>query len=558
MKTKKFLLSVFLCVFVFTASAFAVEVEDALTPCPEESFYAVLKLDDTQNLLKWLFSKEHIDIFMPLILASEESNEILGVVEMLSAFAENTPLKSAALLAGVAGEKAPVPIFKMAFTVKPEAEPFVKKIAEGSAGANDIAKLFLGKDNPIASFAESMIKVENAGDNILKVDNELFIKAQDNMIIAGLSADDVKSSLNALEDSNSRLFANKVRKFAPKDFAWIHLDMKTLDTFDEDDEIDAEEISKYLDKPLDVEFGFMRVPGKFLMSMAANVKDALTKEAFKNAGLDRYSEKFKGGSIIPVGAKNPIFALGGMLNIEGMKINPDALKVWKEIVKQAKNRFGISEDDLVKLFAGTFSFVLNDNVTAEGVKIPGVYISETGTDGAAEKIFSTLEKSQHFRKVQDGVLQIDSSVSPVSCFITMKDGSLGINFAELANITAKPEIKSALKELLETESISSMWIDFAGIQSWLLAPENGVLILAEPIARFSGQGELFDAVKELLETKLSVPSLSVHSDSIEVAHMEFEIAEDVKAENGFLAKLVKLGRKFFDYGKAEDKTKENK
>ena len=140
----------------------------------------------------------------------------------------------------------------------------------------------------------------------------------------------------------------------------------------------------------------------------------------------------------------------------------------------------------------------------------------------------------------------------------MKDGSLGINFAELANITAKPEIKSALKELLETESISSMWIDFAGIQSWLLAPENGVLILAEPIARFSGQGELFDAVKELLETKLSVPSLSVHSDSIEVAHMEFEIAEDVKAENGFLSKLVKLGRKFFDYGKAEDKPKENK
>ncbi|MBQ9419641.1 MAG: hypothetical protein IJU31_04610 [Synergistaceae bacterium] len=123
MKARKILFAALLSVMVFAGAAFSANVADALTPCPDQSFYAVAKFSDAQGLLKWLFSKENVDIFMPLILASKESNEIIGVIEMISAFAENTPLESVALFAGVEGDKGtPTPMFKAAFTVKPGLE----------------------------------------------------------------------------------------------------------------------------------------------------------------------------------------------------------------------------------------------------------------------------------------------------------------------------------------------------------------------------------------------------------------------------------------------------
>ena len=552
---KKFLLTL-VCVLAFTGAAFAANVEDALTPAPEKSVYAVLKLDDTQALLKWIFSKENIDTFMPLILASENSNDIIGVIEMISAFVQNTPLKSAALLVGVDDKQ--TPFFKMAFTVKPEAEPFVKKISDGSAEALDIAKLIMGKDNPImAAFAESMIKVEKAEDNILKVDNELFLKTQEDIIVAGLSVDDVKNSLNALEEEDSRFFAKKTRKFAPRDFAWFHVDADVLKTLDEDNEIDIEEVKKYLAGPLDVEYGFMREPGKFLMSMAFNLKEALTKEALETMGLDRKFPSAKGGNINLLGAKSPLLALGGLLKIEGIKLTDEGRNAWKEFVKQAKNRFGISEEDLNKLFAGTFSFVVNDNVTIEGIKLPAVYISQKDTDGAGKKIFELFEKSPHFHKVQDDVLQVDSSLIPAPCFVTKTEDGLKINFAELANISAETTLKPALKELMDTEATSALWLDFAEIQSWILSPENGVLTILEPLARFSGQGVFFDAFKDILNAKLSVPSMSIHSDSMEVIHTEFQIDEDVKPEEGLMTQIVKISKNFLNFDKVEDKSEKS-
>ncbi len=555
MKAKRFLLALLLGVFVFTGVSFA-EVEDALTPVPEQSVYAVLKLDDAGAFLKWIFSQENIDTFMPLILASENSNEIMGAVEMARAFAENTPLSSVALLAGVTGDKNPEPFCKLAFTAKPEAEIFVKKIADGTAEAADIAKLLIGKNNPMVSLAESMIKVEKGEDNILQVDNELFLKAQDGMIVAGLSADDVKAALNALNDESARFFTAKTRRFAPKDFAWLHIEPDALDTLDEDDEIDIEEVKKYLEKPLDVEIGFMRVPGKFLMSLAYNLKEALSEEYYKKTGMKKDYPNVKGGHLNPAGVKAPLIAFGGLLNLEGIKLTDEGLSAWKEFVRQAKVRFGITEEDLTNLFNSAISFVMNDNVTVEGFKIPAVYISQTGTDGAAERIFTNFEKSPHFHKVQDGILQIDSSLSPAPLLVAKDGETLKLNLAELENVSASPELKQGLKELLETEASSALWLDFAAIQSWISAPENGVLTILEPLARFSGNGEIFDAFKEILSAKFSVPSMSIRSDSLEIIHSEFQIDEDVKAEDGLMSKIVKIARNFMP-APVEDKAEEN-
>ncbi|MBQ7196702.1 MAG: hypothetical protein IJS40_04765 [Synergistaceae bacterium] len=562
MKTKKFLCTLLLCVMVFSSSVLAAEVEDALTPCPEQSAYMVLKFNDAQNFLKWIFSKENIDAFMPLILASKESNEILGAVEMISAFAENTPLQSVAILAGAGASRVPEPFFKIAFTVKPDAEIFVKKIADGSASAIDVAKLVMGKDNPLASFAETMIKIEKAENNILRVDNELFMTAKDNIVLAGLSANDIKESLNALEFSDSRLFEAQLnRRFAAKDFAWLHLDFETLAKLDDDNELSVDQVLEFVRKPLDIEYGFERTPGKFLISLATNIREALTSSALRQFGLDKEIDSVKGGhiDINSLGAKSPLLAFGGKPNINSLKVTPEGQEIWKEIVRQARVRFKISEEDLTNLFeGGELSFALNDNVSVEGIKIPAVYALLTGKDGAAEKIFATLEKSQHFTKTQDGILQVDPSVSPVPCFVTKKNNSLGINVANLENISAKPILKPAFEKLMNTDAIGAFWLDFAGIQSWIRDPENGLLIILEPIARFSGQGELFDNFKEVLDAKLSVPSVKLYTESFEVARIEFEIDEDVKAEDGLLVKLIKIGKKFADFGETKDKAEENK
>ena len=276
MKLKRLCVVAILGLMIFSGTVFAANVEDALTPCPEDSIYTVLKLNDTGKFLKWVFSSENIETFMPLILMQEESNEIIGAIEMISMFAENTPLKSLACVVGVQGSNMSEPFFQVALTVGEGSTSIVRKIEDGSATPVDIAKLLLGNDNPLAPLAESMIKVEKASDNILRIDNEVFVKAYDGLVLVALSEDGVKAAVNALDHADLRMFEAKPRKFKSQDFAILHLDPKTAKLLDDDDEV--EDLDKYFEKPLNVEFDFERVPDKFTISTAVNLLEALKKE----------------------------------------------------------------------------------------------------------------------------------------------------------------------------------------------------------------------------------------------------------------------------------------
>ena len=571
MKVKKFLALAIIGIMSFTGIAFSAPVEDTLSKCPDESAYMVLRLEDAQEFMKWIFSRQNIDTFMPLILASEDSNEILGAIEMISAFAENTPLKSTAILAGMRGEDVPALFFQMAFTVKPESDPIVKRISDGSAKAVDIAKLFLGNDNPIVAFAETMIKVENTGDNVLKIDNELFLKAVDGTIILGLSEDNIKSSINAIEHSDLRLFGEKAdfeRKFNDKDFLFFHVAPKTakiIDELDDDDDDKGDDdfnLEEYMDKPLNIELGFSKIPDKFIMSIATNWKDAL-KKAYRDKifANNKSTKPVKGGYMNLAGVKAPLLAFSGFLDIGSLKnsysVNEDLKTAWEVLTKNLRLRFGITEENFVETFKGPFSLSIGDNVTFETFKLPALY---TQTTTNPEKFFGTLSKSQHFHKIKDGILQVDSSVSPVPCLVENKGDVLGIHFAELDNISKKPELKPALESALSREAVSIVWIDFAQIQSWLFDSENSVMPMVEPIARLTGYGEIFDAVKDVLNAELSVPSLSVIGDSIDMIHVEFNLA-DIKPSNGLFSKLVSASKKFMSLDdkkedKVEDKDKE--
>lgn len=544
-RMKKFLL---LAVFFLAVSAGTVQAaqpEDALSSRPDDSpYYVVLRLEDTSRFLRWLVSRENINIIMPLILGSSESNSILGAVEIISAVIENTPLKSAALVIGMnkSSSKLEAPFFQMAFTVDDSVSSTVRKIAEGNASASDIAKLLLGNNNPIAAFAETMIKVVNEGNNIFRVDNELLFKAQDGMILLTNSKKEINLAMNSLKNSKSRLITNITRKFNTEDFMIAHIDYDVL--FSKEGDKPPFNIKDLFEKPLNLELGFRRLTDKFILSVGGNFR-----EAMKNSEQLLLSEKnkVKGGNIDlrnTGGKSSPLIAVGTWLDFSKFYLYPEIKPALNRLLRNLRNRFGINGDDFTNTFKGPFSLVVNDSVMIEGFKIPAVYISQTGIKGSASKVFSQLTKSPHFSKVQDGILQIDSSLSPISCLVSNKGDTLGIDFAELSSLQDNPDTKPAMNELMSRASLASMWVDFEGIQSWLNDDANGVFTALAPIGRLMGYGKQIDAAREVLGAKLSVPSVSLWADSPETYHLEFAIDNDVKPEDGLLAKLVKVYRDF--------------
>ena len=536
---KKILALTLALVLIVSSIATAALPENALTTQPEKSVYGVLRLEDTASFLKWLISDENVNPFMPLILSSKDSNDIIGAIEVFKAFANNTPLKSSAVLFGT-NEKGD--FFQAAFTVKDEAAASVKKITDGTAEDDDFVKILLGNENPLSFMLSSMLKTEKLADNVYRVDTGLFVKAVDEVVVISETLDGLKASLNALESSDNRLFSKVTRKFSDKDFSFIHIDYETLDKLDKDNNLDqADKMAKEaFDKPLNFELGFKSMADKFVFSIFANIQEALKAEhASKLTAL----KPVKGSNIKLSGSGNPLLSLGAYFRLSAMKEHKEAEDFWKELTRQAKVRFGITEQEFTDFFTGPVSMTVNDSVMFEGMKIPSIYISQTGSNASTGKIFERLTKSPHFQKLQDGLLQLDSSISPISCLVKNNGDSLGIDFADIANISSQPSVKPALKSLLEAEGISALWIDFEAVREWIMSDENGVLAMGLPMAKMMGYGEIAESVRDVLSAELSVPSVSFRAENNQTFIFEFANVK-INPENGLFTKLVKVYQKF--------------
>ena len=554
MRMKKFAALLILGVMLLAGAAWSAQPEDALSTQYEDSVYLVLRLEDTSRLLKWIFSTDNMKLFMPLALKGKSELEVAAASEFISALVSMTPLRSSALVIGMSKRdiKSMTPMMQFAFKVNPEVSDIVQKIADGKAEALDVATLFIGS-RIAAAFAETMIKVEHETDNIYRVNNDLFMTAYDDMVIFGSSVNNVRLSVKALGDEKSRLFTGKPRKFSEKDYAFIHVDYGTaLALNDDSKDLEAVDPRKYFDKPLEFELAFNRQPEKFSMSSAINLTAALKKE---------YAEKFqrqfgtlkavKGGNIDLTSAGSstyPLIALGGNMNFEAMNENDILKPIMSSILRNLRVRFSISEAEAINLLTGPFSTIVNGTVTFEGFKIPSVYMTQTGREGAAGKVFTKLTKSPHFSKVHDGILQLDSSLSPISCLAVDKGETLGLYFAELASLKDTPAVKPGLSELMEHESISSIWIDFGEIQNWLNDDENGVLGALGTLMTFGGYGQYFKMIREILTADLSVPNVSLWSESPEVCHTEFAVKK-IDVNNGLFAKVIKLVQELQTAGK---------
>ena len=77
--------------------------------------------------------------------------------------------------------------------------------------------------------------------------------------------------------------------------------------------------------------------------------------------------------------------------MSALRDRPETKKLWSTIVKAAKVG-GLSEDDIVSCFDGALSFTVNDSVNFEIMKIPGIYVSQTGKAGTASTIFDSCRR----------------------------------------------------------------------------------------------------------------------------------------------------------------------
>ena len=487
MKVKKLAVILVLVLLIFSGSAYAAKPEDALTSRPEDAVYMVLRLQDTSSFLRWLFSKENVEIFAPLFMQGKSKLEILAASEFISALASMSPIRSAAVVTGMTKNdtKQKNQFVQAALTFSPEVRTSVLRIEAGLADASDIAKLLIG-DTAAAKFAETMIKIEKEKDNIFRVNNNIFMSAAKDTVLLGSSVTEIRKAMKSLNDKDTRLLNKKARKFTAEDFALMHVDYETITAINTDNGKLSDDLNagKYFAKPLEGEIAFTRQPDKFLMSLAFNFMDALTKKyADKLSEQAATWEYTEGGHIDldAVGSSSPLLAIGTYINFDALNEIDEWKPVMKAILRNMRVRFKVSDDETKALLSGPLSLVVNGTVTYESFKIPALYVTQQGKKGAAAKVYEKFTQSPNFSKVKDGILQLDTSISPVSCLAADKGEKLGVYFAELPSLEQKPELKPALAELMTKKSTASCWVDFAGIQSWILDDNNGVMMMLAPL-----------------------------------------------------------------------------
>ena len=508
-------LTLALCVF---SAAWAAAPEDALSAKPKDSMYIALRVEDLGNFLRWAVSEENLKTFAPFVELDDDA------IQMITSMLANVPVKGTALVAGVTAQ----------------GTPFFQAAVSG-AKAENVGEFVLGQGNPMAAMVEEMLQ-----------ESGLVFELKDDLLLLSFGADALKESLAALEDKGKRLSFN--RHFAAKDFAFVHTDFETAGTLAlstaETDEARAEveekfkSLKNYFHAPLEVEFGFESFADRFLLSMGTNLKESMNPEYLKD--LEKV-EAVPGGHIRLLGEGSPMLALGSTLNLKSFKRYEELKDAVEEGLETLK-ALGLSKESLQSLVNGDISLTLGGGFfQVEGIRVPSLYLTQSGKDGAAAAVVSALAAKEelHLNPVQaegwDKMLQVDSSVVPVPCLVGAEDETILLALTDAASLAKAPSPSAKLQELLAKETRGALFLDFAGLQSYLKGAEGPLSMLlsvAESVTGDDSLSGMADLVRDVLEAKLSIPSLSIWGPELETCFMEFALA-DVPAGEGLWARMAK-------------------
>ena len=551
MKLRKIALGVIaaLCLFTWAWAVRPVEAqstrpEEALSARPEKSVYAVLRLEDVGGFLRWALSEENLK----LVATVPDTELDEGAIQMITAALSKVPLKEAALLVSQTDPKA-APFLQVALSVPAGAE--LDRLAEGKGTAADLMALVLGTDSPLIPMlgGEAPFALTPKEGNVYMLDDDLAMAARDGLLLFSLSMDDLRAGLTALENEKGRLPLK--RRFKTGNFAFLHMDPSVMEGISREqaagnkdkglDEEDIKAMREAFRAPFEAELGFERFAERFLLSMGFNLKEALSEQYLQHFKAWMDTSLVPGGRIALFGSGSPLFALGTYLNVEGFANNPspEIKQLWKELMEGVKS-LGISENEVRDLLVEGLSLVAGGRIPYEGFHVPGAYLALHGQAGAAASILDKLAKAggDALAPVQvegwEKVLRVDPSAAPVPCLLGVKDETLFFGLAEADTLAGKPSPSAKLEELMGKKSSGSLFMDFAGLQTYLKEEFAGL----RPVLSMLGNPSMVGHIQGLLDAKLSVPSVSAWSPTEETVFFDFAI-EDVPAGEGLLARLVK-------------------
>lgn len=517
--------------------ALAAQPEDAIAPPPAESVWGLLRLEDAGAFLRWALTKEKLELVAPM------ADLDAATISLLTLAASNVPVEAAVLLSGSTGPE-PAPFMQAALAVPGGAE--MDRLAGGQGTANDVMALLLGAESPLLPMFDGAFELTSHGSGVYEIPGAAWLAAHEGLLVVGLSREGLDASLKALYDADGRL--TLPRRFATQDLAFLHVDVAVSEALSrasaeegQFSEEDYKALRAALKAPLEVEMGFEALKDRFLLSLALNVEEALSDAYAKHLEAMAGAPLVKGGHIALFGEGSPLFALGTWLNVAGIAEGPDpALRqAWRDAMEAAA-QLSITEDEMKALLSGGLSLTAGGDVIVEAFKVPGLALSMTGRDGVAKTVLDKVMKlaAEAFSAVQiegwDAAFQADPSAIPVPCVGGTKGEMLIAALGTPATLGGSPAPYPALAELLDQESIGSLFIDFAAAHSFLKAELSSFMPLIS-----MALGEAAPAVQGLLDAELSIPTLSAWSPSFGVCCFSFEQA-DVAPGKGLLPKIIEL------------------
>lgn len=302
---------------------------------------------------------------------------------------------------------------------------------------------------------------------------------------------------------------------------------------------------KYFKAPLELEYAFESKPDSFLLSVAANVLEALND-------VSRFKDKkpTKGGNMFLTGGGKLLFALSNSLAISAadFKAYPEAAEVWEQIV-QVFGMFEITEDDLQNLLNGSISVALGGDATVMGANIPGVYFALTAEEGVVAKIFGKLTANEEMAKSlsliplkADGLdsgFTVDPEMFPGPFVLGVIKDTLLLGILNPGSLNKAPELPAGVAKTLENSLMGIGFIDVAGIWNFMKQETNNPESLLSMFMDESVKGIL----NMVLEASPSIPLVKIWTPELEKLFIEFSIV-DVPQEKRLLPILLKLGTMF--------------
>jgi hypothetical protein len=503
-----------------SSSAWALEPQDALSSCPEESFYVTLRVNDLGGIARRLFSPTNLELIASSLPAPSDAQG----VRLVGSYLSRISAKSVAAVFGVTTEM--TPFAQVAASMPEELRSRLDRVAEGKADASDLTALLLGDDSPLSSALMSdatSVRQGREGPYYALEGTPLALSAKDGLLLIASSPEHLDASKEAMEEADKRLAVK--RRFESPNYCAFHVDWPTLRKLAEmngDDGKEMEPLLKLFKAPLVLELAFDSRPGSFLVSSAMNLLESFAAVE----SLDDWKPAKSGGLFFAGGGK-PYFGLGFLMNFDPDRLAdiPEVLAGWRRLTEELTKE-GISTADLLTLLKGKFSIVASGSADFFGQPGPGISVALTGRDGAAGSFLNSILKNEKFTastplspvKMQgwEMLFQVDPAILPGPFFVGVKGETLFLGVLDPNEMGKEPDFSPDLTELLAENSFATAFLDVPTLWEHLRS------VLLAKNSRLAREPIIIPYAANILEGEPPVGLIKGWTPTLETSFLEFQ------------------------------------